>query len=215
MTLREKFEQKRKYLPNRCIVHPKYLRFNGKRYTAAAVSFFLSRGRWAKHVYRTCDTPNCVNEHHLLDRRVRTPGITCWGKKFRNSLELWRHPRCYIKTHRMLRTRLQTMPPEQAVMPETFTYAGKSYASIREIPRPEGVSLRQLYERLGSYWQFSRRDAKKFSPDLALDSHFWDYERLFLRQEGNGYGGTIPQDRGFNFDDTIMIDGVAYKRKPV
>ena len=216
MTLKEKFEQVKRYTTD-CIDAPQYFYWDRKRYTSAQVAWFLSRGEWPKgRIYRTCDNPRCVRDSHLsATRTIPIRGfLECWGQRFQNIRLLWEHPRCYVRTKRQLQSRLLKLPPEQAVMPEYWTLDGVKYDSMRKIPRPPGLSLTELYRRLGSYWQISRKTARKFSVKQALDQDFWKNDIPLLRQVGNGYSGSIYREpeKTFVMGDHIIIDGVPYRR---
>jgi hypothetical protein len=157
-----------------CIEYPRTFWFGIHLYTSARIAFHLKYfGEIPKNIYRTCGNNKCCNPEHLTGVCVHK-GITCWGERFENIKYLWMDIRCLVRTLKSLRERLALFPPEQAVIPDWFTYQGKRYRSIRAIPL-NGVTRYELTRRLGAIWH-----DKKIHPDLAMSPEWQDM--LFLKQ---------------------------------
>lgn len=97
--------------------------------------------------------------------------IECWGLKFKNADELFEHPRCYVKTVFVLRKRLLTMLPEEAVVPDAFYFCGKRYNTIYQLHHygcGNSLALPTLYKRLGLII-----NGHKVTPEQATCPQIW------------------------------------------
>jgi len=98
--------------------------------------------------------------------------IKCWGIKFKNVQELFEHPRCYVSSVFVLRNRLRTLPPEEAVLPACIWFCGKKYRSIYHLHHygcGASMAIATLYQRLGLVL-----NGKKVTPEQATCPKIWD-----------------------------------------
>jgi hypothetical protein len=113
--------------------------------------------------------------------------IICWGQKFVNAAALFEHPRCYTSTLHVLRKRLLTLPPEEAVFPPYFRLCGKKYETIYQLHHygcGDVVSMAALYKRLGLI-----HNGRKVTPEQATCPQIWT--RLKALNRSGTYGTVL------------------------
>lgn len=113
--------------------------------------------------------------------------IKCWGQEFNNAEELFEHPRCYVKTLHILRKRLQTLLPEEAVMPDFFYLCGQRYDTIYKLHHYGcgiSISITSLYKRLGLIV-----NGEKLTPEQATCPQIWG--RLKTLKRGGLFGTVL------------------------
>ena len=105
--------------------------------------------------------------------------IKCWNQDFENAEELFEHPKCYVRTLHILRKRLQTLPPEEAVMPDCFYFCNTRYETIYKLHHygcGTVISLSALYKRLGLIV-----NGEKLTPEQATCPQIWSRLRRCQR----------------------------------